>query len=47
MNVQHWLADEAQPHDPQHSHETVACKACGGLHFIDRSSGKLLGRQEE
>ncbi len=47
MNVQHWLADEPDPEDPHGSHETVVCKACSGLHFINRSSGKLLGQQGE
>jgi hypothetical protein len=46
MNVQHWLADEAEPAERRHTHETVVCKACSRLHFINRSSGKLLGQQE-
>jgi hypothetical protein len=45
MNVQHWLADEPQPGDPLGTHETVVCKACSRLHFINRSTGKLLGDQ--
>ena len=47
MNVQHWLADEPEPSDPQASYETVTCSACGGLHFINRSNGRLLGQQED
>ena len=47
MNVQHWLADDAAPNDPYCTYETVVCKACGRLHFINRSTGKLLGAQEE
>jgi len=46
MNVQHWLADQPQPNDPRSSYETVVCKACSRLHFINRSSGKLLGQPE-
>jgi len=46
LNVQHWL-DEEEPDDPSSAYETVVCKACSRLHFINRSSGKLLGRQEE
>ena len=46
LNVQHWL-DEAGPDDPTTSYETVACKACNRLHFINRSSGKLLGQPQE
>jgi hypothetical protein len=46
MNVQHWLADEPAPDDPQSSFETVVCPACSGIHFINRSSAKLLGEKE-
>jgi hypothetical protein len=46
MNVQHWLAEEAEPSDSQGSYETVTCSACGGFHFINRSNGRLLGQQE-
>jgi len=45
MNVQHWLAEEPAAADPQCTYETVVCKACSRLHFINRSSGKLLGDQ--
>jgi hypothetical protein len=47
LNVQHWLAEDAAPDDPHASHDTVVCQACGGLHFINRSSGKLLGETSE
>ena len=47
MNVQHWLADEPERGDPHSSYETVVCKACSRLHFINRSSGKLLGEDKE
>jgi len=47
MNVQHWLADESVPGDPSCTYETVHCQACSGLHFINRSSRKLLGEKEE
>jgi hypothetical protein len=43
MNVQHWLADTPAPDDPHCSDETVMCQACSRLHFINRSTGKLLG----
>jgi hypothetical protein len=45
MNVQHWL-DEPAADDPHCSFETVICKACGGIHFLNRSSAKLLGEEE-
>jgi len=47
MNVQYRLATEPES-DHQHvSYETVVCKACSRLHFINRSSGKLLGQRDE
>jgi hypothetical protein len=46
LNVQHWLADEVGPGDPQCSYETVVCKACTRLHFISRRTGNLLGDEE-
>jgi hypothetical protein len=45
MNVQHWL--EEPPEEDDGSYETVACKACGRLHLINQSSGKLLGEASE
>lgn len=47
MNVQHWLAEESAPGDPSCTYETVHCQACSGLHFINRSSRKLLGDKGE
>jgi hypothetical protein len=46
LNVQHWL-DDAEPSDPSSAYETVVCKACSRLHFINRTNGKLLGQQEQ
>jgi hypothetical protein len=47
MNVQHRLATEAES-DHQHvSYETVVCKACSRLHFINRSTGKVLGQHDD
>lgn len=43
LNVQHWLADEAKPDDHRCTYETVTCKACTRLHFINRETGRLLG----
>jgi hypothetical protein len=47
MNVQHWLADGPALDDPQGSYETVVCKACSRIHFINRSNGKLLSEQQQ
>lgn len=43
LNVQHWLADEVGPDDPQRSFEAVVCKACTRIHLINRLNGKLPG----
>jgi len=45
LNVQHWL-EEPKPGDPQSSYESVICKACTRLHFINRSTGTLLGEED-
>jgi len=46
MNVQHWIAEEVKPGDRSCTYETVICKACTRLHFINRTTGKLLGTSE-
>ena len=43
MNVQHWLA-EAEPHAV---YESVVCKACTRIHFINRATGRLLGEDDD
>jgi hypothetical protein len=47
LNVQHWLGDEPTPDDASGSYETVTCSACRGLHFLNRSSRKLVGESEQ
>ena len=46
MNVQHWL-DEPEPGDPHPVYESVVCKACTRIHFINSATGKLLGGERE
>jgi hypothetical protein len=46
MNVQHWIAEGTLQNDPRSTYETVVCKACTRLHFINRTTGKLLGETE-
>ena len=46
MNVQHWIAEDARADDPRCTYETLVCKACTRLHFINRATGKLLGDVE-
>jgi len=43
LNVQHQL-DESKPDDSKCTYESVMCKACTRLHFINRSTGRLLGQ---
>jgi hypothetical protein len=45
MMAQHWL-DGGQD-TPDHENEAILCKACAGLHFINRKTGKLLGQDDE
>jgi hypothetical protein len=44
MNVQHSLDRTAAAEKSDGVYEAVVCKACTGLHFINRANGKLLGR---
>jgi hypothetical protein len=41
MKVQHWL--EGGRDIQENQYESVICKACTRLHFINRKTGKLLG----
>jgi hypothetical protein len=45
MNVQHWL-DEAATGESVCTYETIVCKACTRLHFINRQTRKLLGERD-
>ena len=44
MNVQHSLDEKLTTVQPESIYEAVVCKACTGLHFINRANGKLLGQ---
>jgi hypothetical protein len=46
MMVQHWL-DEDDDGVPGNTYEAVACPACTKVHFINRKTGKLLGREND
>jgi hypothetical protein len=43
LNVQHWL-EESKPGDLIRTFESVVCKACTRLHFINRTTGRLLSQ---
>jgi len=42
MNVQAWLADDPVT-TKRKGYELFDCPACTQIHFINRSTGKLLG----
>jgi hypothetical protein len=41
LNVQVWLP-ESTPADKPDAYEAVTCLSCGGLHFVNKITGKLL-----
>jgi hypothetical protein len=45
MKVQHWL--DGGEDTPDNEYESVVCKACTRLHFINRKTGRLLGQEDE
>jgi hypothetical protein len=45
MNVQHSLDEERELPLPENTFEAVHCAACTRLHFIDPSTGKLMGEK--
>jgi hypothetical protein len=42
--VQGWSAEEIPADDD--SYESVTCLACSQLHFVSRTTGKVLGADE-
>jgi nitrite reductase/ring-hydroxylating ferredoxin subunit len=45
MNVQHSLPDSSG--EPEGTHRSIVCPACHRLHFINNSTGKLLGEESQ
>jgi hypothetical protein len=45
LNVQHWLVDA--PDGAKEIYAPVLCQACSKLHFINNSTGRLLGEAEK
>ena len=45
MNVQHCLTDPTD--DAKDAYVSMACQACTKLHFINSSTGRLLGKAEK
>ena len=46
MNVQVYMPD-VEPTDHPDSYESVACPACGRIHLINKTTGKLLSDNEK
>ncbi|UQR63000.1 hypothetical protein LRP30_40755 [Bradyrhizobium sp. C-145] len=44
MNVQHRLDDD-RPDAPGNAYVSVPCPACMALHFVNCTTGKLLGER--
>jgi hypothetical protein len=45
LNVQAWMSDDEQP-EAEQVYKAVSCSACTRLHFIHKSTGRLLGELE-
>ena len=43
MNVQHRLEVDRPEPPPANTHVPVRCPACTALHFVNSTTGKLLG----
>jgi hypothetical protein len=46
LNVQHLLDEDAPSHDKKSGYEAMTCPACTRLHFVNRSTGKILGENK-
>ena len=45
LNVQAWMPKDEQL-EVEHVYKAILCSACTRLHFIHKSTGKLLGESE-
>jgi hypothetical protein len=45
MNVQRWFANEAPAAGEADQYEAVTCPACGRVHLVSPTTGKVLGVQ--
>jgi uncharacterized C2H2 Zn-finger protein len=45
MNVQHRIDDDRPAGAPENTHVPVRCPACMALHFVNSTTGKLLGER--
>jgi len=48
INVQHRIDDERPEHfEPADSYVAVRCPSCMSLHFVNSTTGKLLGERSD
>jgi hypothetical protein len=47
MNVQIWLAKDDPATNQANGYESVTCPACTRIHFVNKTTGKLLGEKEK
>ncbi len=47
MNVQHWLDAEPISAGQSSEFEAAVCQACTKLHFVNKSTGKVLGEPDK
>jgi hypothetical protein len=45
MHVEHWLAEPSAEEEKRCTYEGATCPACTRIHFINRSTGELLGER--
>jgi hypothetical protein len=46
LNVQGWFGDDPSEHEGE-VYETITCVACTRVHLINRSTGRVLGGDDE
>jgi hypothetical protein len=46
LNAQGWFADDPSEHEGE-VYETITCVACTRVHLINRSTGRVLGGDDE
>jgi hypothetical protein len=46
LNVQGWFADDVSANEGE-TYESVTCLACRQTHFVNRSTGRTLGDDED
>ena len=47
MNVQHWVAEDADTGEDKSYYDAVPCPICTRLHFVNRVTGRTLGEKDK